>query len=132
MSNQRIAQLALIVKDYDEAIEFYTQKLKFRLIEDTFRPNANKRWVIVSPPGDSNCNVLLAKAKNEEQEAAIGNQTGGRVFLFLHTDNFEEDYKNLIENKIEIVRERSEEDFGTVCLFKDLYGNIWDLIEPKN
>lgn len=130
MSNQRIAQIALIVKDYDEAIKFYTQKLNFRLIEDTVR-SANKRWVIISPPGNSNCNILLAKAKNNEQEKVIGNQTGGRVFLFLYTDNFEEDYQNLKKNNIQIVRERSEEDFGTVCLFSDLYGNVWDLIEPK-
>lgn len=132
MSNQRIAQLALVVKEYDEAIEFYTQKLNFSLVEDTHLPDENKRWVVIRPPGDSNCNILLARAKNKEQEAAIGNQTGGRVFLFLHTDNFEEDYKNLKEQKIEIVRERSEQDFGTVCVFKDLYGNLWDLIQPNS
>lgn len=130
MSNQRIAQISIVVNDYDEAIEFYTKKLNFRLIEDTHRPAQNKRWVVIRPPGDGQFNLLLAKAKNEKQKAAIGNQTGGRVFLFLHTDNFEEDYKNLKEKNVEIVRERSVEDFGIVCLFKDLYGNIWDLIQP--
>ncbi len=132
MSNQRIAQLALVVKDYDEALDFYTNKLKFELVEDTFFPKKNKRWVIIKPPGSQGCNILLAKAKNKEQEAAIGNQTGGRVFLFLHTDNFDEDYANLKKHNIEIAREASKEDFGKVCLFKDLYGNIWDLIEPIN
>ena len=132
MSNQRIAQLALVVKDFDEAISFYTEKLNFKLVEDTLLPEENKRWVVISPPGSSNCNLLLAKAKNEKQLKAVGNQTGGRVFLFLHTDNFEADYKNLNEKNIEIVRERSEHEYGTVCVFKDLYGNLWDLIQPRN
>ncbi len=131
MSIQKIAQIAIVVKDYDEAIAFYTQKLNFSLIEDTPLPKENKRWVVIAPPGpQANCTILLAKAKNKRQVAAIGNQTGGRVFLFLHTDNFEEDYFNLKKHNIEIVRERSEFDYGTVAVFKDLYGNLWDLIEP--
>ena len=130
MSNQRIAQLALVVNDYDEAIEFYTNKLNFRLIEDTHLPDENKRWVVVSPPGNSNTNLLLAQAKNERQKQAVGNQSGGRVFLFLYTDDFEADYQNLKDNKIEIVRQRTEHSYGTVCVFKDLYGNLWDLIQP--
>lgn len=133
MSNQQIAQIALVVKEYDEAISFYTEKLNFRLIEDTFLPKENKRWVVIAPPGNNNtCTILLARAKNATQAEAIGNQTGGRVFLFLHTDNFDQDYQNLKDHAIEIFREKSEEDFGKVCVFKDLYGNLWDLIEPKN
>ena len=132
MSNQRIAQLALVVKDYDEAIEFYTNKLNFRLIEDTYLPDENKRWVVISPPGKSNTNLLLAQAKNERQKQAVGNQSGGRVFLFLYTDDFEADYQNLKDNNIEIVKQRAEHSYGTVCVFKDLYGNLWDLIQPSD
>jgi catechol 2,3-dioxygenase-like lactoylglutathione lyase family enzyme len=128
--NQQIVQIALIVKDYDEAIEFYTQKLNFDLIEDTDR-GKGKRWVVIKPKGEGGCNLLLAKAKNEEQLKAVGNQTGGRVFLFIHTDDFDRDYDNLLKQNIKIFRTASVEDFGKVCVFEDLYGNLWDLIEPK-
>jgi catechol 2,3-dioxygenase-like lactoylglutathione lyase family enzyme len=127
---QNITHIALLVKDYDEAIAFYTQKLHFTLIEDTIL-SETKRWVVISPPGSTNCSLLLAKASNGEQEKTIGNQTGGRVFLFLHTDNIERDYQNLKENNIPIIREPSKEIYGTVLVFADLYGNLWDLIEPK-
>jgi catechol 2,3-dioxygenase-like lactoylglutathione lyase family enzyme len=128
--NQRIAHIAIVVKDYDEAIKFYTGKLHFTLIEDTILSNT-KRWVLVAPRGSTECCLLLAKAVNEEQLSRAGNQTGGRVFLFLHTDNFNRDYQNLIDKKIKIVREPSYEEYGTVAVFEDLYGNLWDLIEPK-
>ena len=126
---QELAHVTLVVNDYDEAIGFYTKKLRFTLIEDTAL-TAAKRWVIVAPPGSTGCKLLLAKAATEEQRTRIGNQTGGRVFLFLHTDNFERDYQNLLTNQIEIVREPQQEVYGTVAVFKDLYGNLWDLIEP--
>jgi catechol 2,3-dioxygenase-like lactoylglutathione lyase family enzyme len=126
---QRIAHISIIVRDYDEAIKFYTEKLHFRIIEDT-KLSESKRWVLVAPPGSDGCSLLLAKAANDEQISRIGNQTGGRVFLFLNTDNFERDYQNLIDNKIKIIREPSEETYGTVAVFEDLYGNLWDLIEP--
>ena len=129
--NQKLAQIAIVVNDYDEAIRFYTEKLNFSLIEDTML-NEAKRWVIVSPKGENNCALLLAKAANEEQKSRIGNQTGGRVFLLLYTDNFERDYKNLLDQNIEIVREPAKEEYGTVLVFKDLYGNLWDLIEPTS
>ena len=129
--NQRIAHIALVVKDYDEAIKFYTEQLHFSLIEDTILSNT-KRWVLVAPKGSTECCLLLAKAANEEQLSRAGNQTGGRVFLFLHTDNFNRDYQNLIDKKIKIVREPSYEEYGTVTVFEDLYGNLWDLIEPKS
>ncbi|MCL4141804.1 UNVERIFIED_CONTAM: hypothetical protein GTU68_014394 [Idotea baltica] len=128
--NQYIAQISILVNDYDEAIAFYTQKLHFELIEDT-RINENKRWVVIAPKGGSACKLLLAKAKNNEEKAQVGNQTGGRVFLFLHTDNFDRDYKLLIANEVKIVRPASVEKFGKVCVFADLYGNLWDFIEPK-
>jgi catechol 2,3-dioxygenase-like lactoylglutathione lyase family enzyme len=124
-----IAHIALVVRDYDEAIEFYTKKLGFTLVEDT-RLNDVKRWVVVAPSGSNGCNLLLAKASNDEQESRIGNQTGGRVFLFLHTDNFKRDYQNLIDKKVKIIREPSIEAYGTVAVFADLYGNLWDLIKP--
>lgn len=127
---QRIAQIALVVKDYDEAIEFYTQKLHFTLVEDT-RLSDIKRWVVVSPPGGNSCSLLLAKAANEQQLASVGNQTGGRVFLFLHTDDFWRDYHDMQEKGIRFIREPHEEDYGTVAVFEDLYGNLWDMIEPK-
>ncbi len=128
--NQRIVQLALVVKEYDEAISFYTERLGFELIEDT-QLSETKRWVVVKPKGEGSCSLLLAKASNEEQEKAVGNQTGGRVFLFLHSDNFKRDYERLIHKNIKIVREPAEHDYGTVAVFEDLYGNLWDLIEPK-
>lgn len=124
---QRIAHIALVVNDYDEAIAFYTQKLYFDLIEDTIL-SETKRWVLVAPKGSSECCLLLAKAVGEEQKSRTGNQTGGRVFLFLHTDNFQRDYQNLLDQQIRIVREPSHEEYGTVAVFEDLYGNLWDLI----
>ena len=127
---QKIVQLALVVDDYDEAIQFYTQKLHFSLIEDTIL-SETKRWVLVAPPGSDGCRLLLAKASTEEQKSRVGNQTGGRVFLFLHTDNIMRDYENMIGQDIEFVRKPTAEPYGTVAVFKDLYGNLWDLVEPK-
>lgn len=127
---QKIAQIALVVNDYDEAIRFYTEKLSFRLVEDT-RLSETKRWVVISPPGNGNgCNLLLAKAATESQQSRVGNQTGGRVFLFLYTDDFQGYYNNLLKNNIKIIREPSQEEYGQVAVFEDLYGNLWDLIEP--
>ena len=126
---QSIAYITLVVDDYDKAIDFYTNKLSFSLVEDTVL-NDTKRWVLVSPDGSNGCCLLLAKASTEEQEKHIGNQTGGRVFLFLHTDNFQRDYQNLLDNKIQIIRQPVSESYGTVAVFADLYGNLWDLIEP--
>ena len=126
---QYLAQIAIVVADYDEAIDFYTQKLQFRLLEDT-PLSPEKRWVRVAPPGSEGCGLLLAKAANEEQLSRVGNQTGGRVFLFLYTDDFDRDYQNLIDQGITIVRPKTEEAYGKVCVFADLYGNLWDLIEP--
>lgn len=126
---QTLAQLALVVRDYDEAIEFYTKKLHFQLIEDT-KLSEVKRWVVVKPPGSDAAGLLLAKAANEVQASRIGNQTGGRVFLFLYTDNLDRDHQNLLDHKIEIVRPPVKEDWGKVLVFADLYGNLWDLIEP--
>jgi catechol 2,3-dioxygenase-like lactoylglutathione lyase family enzyme len=127
--NQHISHIALIVDDYDKAIEFYTKKLHFTLIEDTFL-SETKRWVLVAPTGSKECCLLLAKAANEEQKSRIGNQTGGRVFLFLYTDNFQRDYQNLNDQNITIVREPVVETWGKVAVFEDIYGNLWDLIEP--
>jgi catechol 2,3-dioxygenase-like lactoylglutathione lyase family enzyme len=128
--NLRIAHITLLVDDYDKAIDFFTGKLNFILIEDTKLSDV-KRWVLVKPRGSENCCLLLAKASNDEQNRSIGNQSGGRVFLFLQTDNFNRDYQNLIDNGIKIVREPNTEDYGTVAVFEDLYGNLWDLIEPS-
>lgn len=128
--NQQIVHLALVVKEYDEAIEFYTKKMGFDLIEDT-RLSDTKRWVLVKPKGEGACSLLLAKAANHEQEKAIGNQTGGRVFLFLHTDDFWRDYKRLVDNEVKFVREPADQPHGTVAVLEDLYGNQWDLIQPK-
>jgi catechol 2,3-dioxygenase-like lactoylglutathione lyase family enzyme len=127
---QTLAHIALVIDDYEKAIDYYTQKLNFILLEDT-QLSDSKRWVLVSPPGGDTCSILLAKAANEEQKSRIGNQTGGRVFLFLHTDNLDRDYQNLINNDITIIREKTEEPFGTVAVFQDTYGNLWDLIEPR-
>jgi len=129
MAKQRLIQIALLVNDYDQAIAFYTQKLNFTLVEDTVL-SETKRWVLVSPPGDSSCRLLLAKAVNDEQASRVGNQTGGRVFLFLETDNFQRDFNHLQEQGVKIVRQPSTESYGTVAVFADLYGNLWDLIEP--
>ena len=126
---KRIAHVTILVNDYDEAIDFYINRLGFGLIEDT-RINESKRWVLVSPDNSSNFCLLLARASNDSQKNRIGNQTGGRVFLFLHTDNFDLDFKNLIENQIKIIREPSIEKYGKVAVFEDLYGNLWDLVEP--
>jgi len=125
--NQRLMHIALVVADYDEAIAWYTQKLNFKLIEDTVLSEV-KRWVLIQPPGEGSCQLLLAKAASEEQKSRVGNQTGGRVFLFLHTDNFERDHDNLLQKGITIVRGPSEEEYGKVLVFEDLYGNLWDLI----
>lgn len=126
---QKLVHIALVVDDYDEAISFYTKKLNFILVEDTVL-SETKRWVIVKPQG-SECGLLLAKASNEEQQRHVGNQTGGRVFLFIHTDNLQRDYQNLKNQGIKIVREPTKEVYGTVAVFTDLYGNLWDLIEPS-
>jgi len=127
---QEIVQLALVVNDYDDAIQFYTQKLHFTLVEDTVL-SETKRWVLVAPPGSAGCRLLLAKAATGEQRSRVGNQTGGRVFLFLHTDDIHRDHKNMSDEGIEFVRKPTVEPYGTVAVFKDLYGNLWDLIEPK-
>lgn len=128
---QQIAHIALVVKDYDEAIKFYTEKLNFILIEDT-KLSETKRWVLLKPTGLNGCCLLLAKAANDEQISRVGNQTGGRVFLFLYTDDFERDHTNMIAKGIEFVRTPIKEEYGMVAVFKDLYGNLWDLIEPSN
>ena len=125
---QRIAHIALVVADYDEAIAFYTQKLHFDLIEDTVL-NDTKRWVLVAPKGSLGFSLLLAKAINKEQLDRVGNQTGGRIFLFLDTDNFERDYQKLLDNQVEIIREPIVEPYGKVAVFSDIYGNLWDLIQ---
>jgi len=127
---QQIAHIALVVRDYDEAIDFYTDKLNFTLIEDTVL-SETKRWVRIAPPGSSGTQLLLAKAAKDEQVSRIGNQTGGRVFLFLYTDDFWRDQQQMLKKGIEFVREPVAEPYGTVAVFKDLYGNLWDLIEPK-
>lgn len=126
---QNLAHIALVIDDYDEAISYYTNKLKFELLEDT-RLSETKRWVRVAPPGSTSCSILLAQAANDEQKSRIGNQTGGRVFLFLHTDNFDQAYANLLEQEVKIIREVVEETWGKVAVFEDHYGNLWDLIEP--
>lgn len=128
---QHIAHLTLVVKDYDEAIAFYTQQLSFTLVEDTVLSDT-KRWVRVAPPGSSGCCLLLAKAADEAQESRIGNQTGGRVFLFLYTDDLERDYRQMKEKGVTFVREPVKDVYGTVAVFQDLYGNLWDLLEPVN
>ncbi len=128
--NRSIAHIALLVRDYDEAIRYYVDVLRFQLLEDTVM-SETKRWVIVSPSDHQGCNLLLAKATNTEQLSRVGNQTGGRVFLFLHTDDFQSDYDHLIANDVEFIRGPVDEPYGRVGVFKDLYGNLWDLIEPK-
>jgi catechol 2,3-dioxygenase-like lactoylglutathione lyase family enzyme len=126
---QSIVHVALVVRDYDEAIEFYTKKLNFSLVEDIYQPKQDKRWVVVAPPGSTGTTLLLARASQPAQEAFVGNQTGGRVFLFLNTDDFWRDYKAMVENGITFVREPKVEPYGTVAVFEDLYGNRWDLLE---
>ena len=129
--NQAIVHVAIVVRDYDEAIEFYTKRLHFTLIEDTYQPEQDKRWVVVAPPGSTGTNLLLARAATPEQEAFIGNQTGGRVFLFLNSDDFWRDYNEMVSRGIQFVREPKVAPYGTVAVFEDLYGNLWDLLELK-
>ncbi len=129
MVKQSIIHIALVVRDYDEAIRFYTEKLNFTLVEDTYQPAQDKRWVIVAPPGSKGTSLLLARASNAEQETFIGNQSGGRVFLFLGTDDFWRDYNRMISIGVKFVRPPKEESYGTVAVFEDLYGNRWDLVE---
>lgn len=126
---QAVVHIALVVKDYDEAIDFYTKKLHFELVEDTYQPEQNKRWVVVSPPGSNGTTILLAKASKPEQIPFIGNQAGGRVFLFLGTDDFNRDFEDMKRRGIEFVREPAAQEYGVVAVFKDLYGNLWDLIQ---
>jgi len=128
---QSIIHVALVVRDYDEAIEFFCKKLNFTLVEDTYQPEQDKRWVLVAPPGSNGTNLLLARASTAEQEEFIGRQTGGRVFLFLGTNDFWRDYNDMRSAGIKFVRQPKDETYGTVAVFEDLYGNLWDLIERK-
>ena len=130
---QTLGLVSLVVRDYDEALAFYVGKLGFRLVEDSFVPEQNKRWVVVEPPGaeGQGSKLLLAQASKPEQETRIGNQTGGRVFLFLYTDDFWRDYRACKSAGVEFVREPSEAPYGTVAVFKDLYGTLWDLVQPR-
>ena len=128
---QSIGQVALVVREYDEAIAFYVGTLGFTLIEDTYIPEQDKRWVIVAPTGSAESRLLLARAVGEEQSARIGNQTGGRVFLFLYTDDFWRDFRSYKAKDVVFVQEPREVSYGTVAVFKDLYGNLWDLLQPK-
>lgn len=125
---QELSLVALVVADYDEAIKFYTEKLNFTLEQDE-QQSETKRWVVVAPPGSKGCQLLLAKGVGDGQRSRIGNQTGGRVFLFLYTDDFWRDYNQMTEKGINFVREPKVEDYGTVSVFEDLYGNLWDLVE---
>ena len=129
MMKQSIVHIALIVNDYDEAIAFYTKKLHFTLIEDTYQPEQDKRWVVVSPPGSVGTTLLLARASKPEQEPFVGNQAGGRVFLFLNTDDFWRDYNEMVSKGIKFIRPPKEEVYGLVAVFEDLYGNLWDLLQ---
>lgn len=128
---QSIVHITLVVRDYDEAIAFFCHKLHFTLVEDTYQPEQDKRWVIVAPPGSTGASVLLARASTPEQESFIGKQTGGRVFLFLHTDNFWRDYNDMFSVGIKFVRPPKTASYGTVAVFEDLYGNLWDLVGPN-
>lgn len=128
---QRIAHISVVVKDYDDAIKFYTEKLDFKLVEDT-KLSETKRWVLVAPCGATECSLLLAKAADHDQSSRIGNQTGGRVFLFLFTDDFWRDYNNMQAHGIHFVRSPKQEEYGTVAVFEDLYGNLWDLLQPND
>ena len=129
---QSIIHIAIVVRNYDEAIEFYTKKLHFTLVEDTYQPEQDKRWVVIAPPNSKGTTIILAKASKPEQEAFIGNQTGGRVFLFLSTDDFWRDYNDMVLKGINFIREPYEFPYGTVAVFEDLYGNLWDLIQVNN
>ena len=126
---QSIVHIALVVDDYDEAIDFYTNKLHFTLIEDTYQPEQDKRWVVVAPPGSTGTTLLLARASKPEQRPFIGNQAGGRVFLFLNSDDFWRDYNEMVEKGIHFVREPKQAEYGMVAVFEDLYGNLWDLLQ---
>jgi catechol 2,3-dioxygenase-like lactoylglutathione lyase family enzyme len=126
---QSIVHIALVVRDYDEALDFYLDKLNFELIEDTYQPEQDKRWVVIAPPGGSGTTLLLARASKPEQQPFIGNQTGGRVFLFLNTDDFWRDYNAMLGKGIKFIREPKQADYGMVAVFKDLYGNLWDLLQ---
>jgi len=126
---QSIVHIALVVRDYDEAIAFYTQKLHFTLIEDTYQPEQDKRWVVVAPPNSTGTTLLLARASKPEQEPFIGNQAGGRVFLFLNSDNFWRDYNEMVGKGIKFIRLPKQQDYGMVAVFEDLYGNLWDLLQ---
>jgi len=126
---QSIVHVALVVRDYDEAIAFYTEKLDFELVEDTYQPEQDKRWVVVAPPGSKGTSLLLARASKPEQESFVGNQTGGRVFLFLNSDDFWRDYETMKSRGINFVRDPKVQDYGTVAVFEDLYGNRWDLLQ---
>lgn len=126
---QSLGLTAVVVRDYDEAIDFYTNTLDFVLIDDSFVAEQNKRWVVVAPPGATESRILLARAIGEEQSSRVGNQTGGRVFLFLYTDDFWRDYRAYVKKGVEFVREPKTEDYGTVAVFRDLYGNLWDLVQ---
>jgi len=128
---QTIGYVSLVVRDYDEAIKFYVETLDFVLIEDTLVESQNKRWVLVAPPGSAESRLLLARAVGQEQESRIGNQTGGRVFLFLHTDDFWRDFRRYRERGVVFIREPKEESYGTVAVFRDLYGNLWDLLQLR-
>lgn len=130
--NQSLALVSLVVRDYDEALDFFVGKLGFRLVEDREVPEQSKRWVVVAPPGSSGCQLLLAKASTPEQESRIGAQTGGRVFLFLSTDDFWRDYEAYRARGVRFVRDPKEEPYGTVAVFQDLYGNLWDLLQPAD
>jgi catechol 2,3-dioxygenase-like lactoylglutathione lyase family enzyme len=129
---QSIGLVSVVVRDYDEAIAFYVGVLGFTLIEDTFVPEQNKRWVVVAPSGSEGSRVLLARAANSEQQTRVGNQTGGRVFLFLYTDDFERDYRAYRARGVEFVRQPKDEPYGRVAVFADLYGNLWDLLQPRS
>lgn len=126
---QDIVHIALVVRDYDEALDFYLNKLNFELIEDTYQPEQDKRWVVVSPPGSRGTTLLLARASKTEQEPFIGNQAGGRVFLFLNTDDFWRDYEAMRAKGIHFVRDPKQAHYGMVAVFEDLYGNLWDLLQ---
>ena len=126
---QSIIHVALVVRDYDEAIDFFCHKLHFALVEDTYQPEQDKRWVVVAPPGSTGSNLLLARATTPAQAASIGNQTGGRVFLFLATDDFSRDYNQMLSAGVRFVREPKTAPYGTVAVFEDLYGNLWDLVQ---
>lgn len=126
---QSIAHVALVVRDYDEAIAFFTQKLNFVLVQDEYQPAQDKRWVVVAPPGSTGTTLLLARASNPEQEPFVGNQAGGRVLLFLSTDDFWRDYREMIDRGVRFVRPPSEQSYGLVAVFEDLYGNRWDLVQ---